>query len=367
MSAFEDLKGWLATPWGWLIIWTPVLAIFVAIALIGNTAGWAPWEPNLDRMCFYREEQRELVRTGSFFLQVANFWSNFAYLGVGLLILFRSGSFVGRGTGWAFVFLAFGSGYYHGSLTELGQFLDIAGIYMALLALLFHGIIESFDLETSGDKTRNWFWFWMVCGMFAGFSKNLVPWHKSDIVAIFLGALIGILMIYWFFAALLIGGGGSKDFSSLWGPFALALISFVCAAAFKYGDMTKLNKKYECCKVVVQEKDQEKVQEKEVLLLGSCVPKDPRYHEFCKVVVQEKDREKEVSLLVVESCVPTDLGYLVKSDDSWAFGSESILQGHALWHIFSAFGMLCIFEFFTSLRRQSGSIRPWRSWYRTPE
>jgi hypothetical protein len=358
MSAFEDLKGWLATPWGWLIIWIPVLALFVAIALIGNAADWAPWEPNLDRMCFYREEQRELVRTGSFFLQVANFWSNFAYLAVGLLILFRSGSFIGRGTGLAFVFLAFGSGYYHGTLTELGQFLDIAGIYIALLALLFHGIIESFDLETSTDRVRNWFWFLVVCGMYAGFSKGLVQWHKSEIVAIFLGALIGILMIYWFFAVLLIGGGGSKDFSTLWGPFALALISFAGAAFFKYGDMTDLDRKYQCCKVTVQGK------EVELPALESCPKNPPGYLVKYKVTVQEK----EVELSAFETCVPKDPpGYLVKPDDSWAFGSESILQGHALWHIFSAFGMLCIFEFFTSLRRQSGSIRPWRSWYRTPE
>jgi hypothetical protein len=318
----EDVKGWLAMPWGWLIIWIPVLALFVALALIGNTADFVPWEPTVERICSYREEQRELVRTGSFFLQVANFWSNFAYLAVGLLIFCRNGSFIGRGTGLAFVFLAFGSGYYHGSLTEFGQFLDIAGIYMALLALLFHGVIEFFDLETSTDSVRNWFWFLMLYGLFAGFSKSYIPWHKSDIAAGALGVLIGGLMIYWIVSALLIEGAGSRDFSNTIGPFSAALLSFAFAAFFKYGDMTHLDKQYQMC---------------DVMVLG-----------------------QKVTLQTLEMCPPTNPGYLVKSDDTWAFGKESILQGHAIWHLLSAFGMLCIFEFFTSLRNKSGSIRPWR-------
>jgi hypothetical protein len=326
MSTFsEDLKGWLATPWGWLIIWIPVLAVFIAIAVIGNAAGGDLWKPSIDRICSYREEQLELVRIGSLFLQVANFWSNFAYLAVGLIIFFRNGSFIGRGTGLAFVFLAFGSGYFHGSLTEFGQFLDIVGIYMALLALIFHGVIESFDLETSTDNVRNWFWFTMVCGMFAGFSKGEIPWHKSDIGAGILGGVIGALMIYWIFAALLIGGFSSKDFRSLVFPFLLAILCFGAAAFFKFGDKRDLERTYQKCEVKV--------------------------------------RGETVKFEALETCTEkAPPGSPANPANVWTYGSESVIQGHALWHFFSAFGMLGIFEFFTSLRRRSGSVRPWRSW-----
>lgn len=327
-TIIDDLKGWLATPWGWLLIWGPVLALFVAFAVIGNAAGGDLWTPSIDRICFYRKEQGELVRTGSLFLQVANFWSNFAYLAVGLIIYFRNGSFIGRGTGLAFVFLAFGSGYFHGSLTEFGQYLDIVGIYMALLALIFHGVIESFDLETSTDNVRNWFWFVIVCGMFAGFSKGEIPWHKSEIGAGILGGVIGALMIYWIFAALLIGGFSSKDFRSLVGPFFLAILCFGAAAFFKFGDMTDLEEKTKSCEVTVFEKT---------------------------------PMEKKIKFEALESCTEkAPPGAPVNSANVWTYGSESVLQGHALWHFFSAFGMLGIFEFFTSLRRKSGSVRPWR-------
>ena len=137
--------------------------------------------------------------------------------------------------------------------------------------------------------------------------------------------MLGGLMIYWFVAALLIEGSGSRDFSNLWGPFLLALLAFAAAGFFKYGDMTDLDKKYQTCEVTVS--------------------------------------GKKVGLSALESCTPkpNGLGYLVLNDDAAAFDKESVLQGHALWHIFSAFGMLCIFEFFTSLRNKSGSIRPWRN------
>ena len=114
----EDIQSWLAAPWGWLIIWVPCLALVIAMALILGSADVDPWDPSIDRIFGYREEQREEVTDTGFFVQFANFWSNFAYLAVGLVMFLRNRTFVGRGTGMAFVFLAVMSGYFHGSLTS---------------------------------------------------------------------------------------------------------------------------------------------------------------------------------------------------------------------------------------------------------
>src|SRR5262249_23559101 len=93
--SIEDLKGWLASPSGWLIGWVPVLTLVIVVALLGSALDVHLWLPTAQRICFYAKEQREQVNLSGFFLQFANFWSNFTYLAAGLLIFFRNGSFIG--------------------------------------------------------------------------------------------------------------------------------------------------------------------------------------------------------------------------------------------------------------------------------
>jgi len=330
--SIEDLKGWLASPWGWHIVWVPCLTVVIVVALFGSALDVHLWQPNAQRLCFYLSEQREEVNLSGFFVQFSNFWSNFAYLAAGLLIFFRNGSFIGFGTGLAFTALAVMSGYYHGSLTETGQTMDIAGIYMVLLALIFHGIVESFDLETSSDRIRNWFWFLLLFGLFMGFTKGDIPWHGSDIASAWLGGIIAILMVFGYIHHIRKYKLGGKWQREVLAPGIFAIVAFGIAALFKFGDRTDVTEIWADCNVV-----------KPALPQG-LVSTAPAQIQHC----------------VYDACMIGKGSFFVWDDNSWAFGKNSVLQGHALWHVFSAFALLLIFEYFTSLRNKSGSIRPWR-------
>ena len=328
----EDIQSWLAAPWGWLIIWAPCLAVLIAVALILGSADVHPWAPSIDRIFEYRKEQREDVTDTGLFVQLANFWSNFAYLAVGLVMFLRSGTFVGRGTGMAFVFLAVMSGFFHGTLTSTGQTLDIVGVYLALLGLMWHGFVEAFDMQTSSQSVRDWFWFLMLCGLFMGFTKGDIPWHGSDIVAGVVGLTIVVLMIVGFFnnrpktATIEEKRAADTNWTGrVIGPAFFVLFFFILAGLFKYGDFSDVKSTSKPC---IEQKN-------EAGMLLSCAPA------FDYEITGKK--------------------WFVWDDDSWAFGKNSVLQGHALWHVFSALGMLCIFEYFTSLRRKGGSVLPWRS------
>jgi hypothetical protein len=327
--SIDDLKGWLRSPWGWLIIWVPSLVVVVALALIGTAADVHIWQPDAQRVCFYRQEQTELVTTG-FFVQLANFWSNFGYLAVGLLILLRSGTTIGIGTGAAFILLALGSGYYHGSLAVTAQTFDIAGIDMVLLALILHGIVESCDLETSSARIRNAIWLVLLVGLFIGFTKGDVVWHSSTIFSILSGVVLAVIMVFGYInhTRKYNYSAGSSWHSQVLAPGLFALVTFALAAVFKYGDMTDVTEVWAKCTVLGR-------------LTGGSAP-------------------ASIDRCVFDLCQIGKGGYLVWSDGSWAFSRTSLIQGHALWHIFSAVALMLVFEYFTSFRNKTGSIRPWR-------
>jgi hypothetical protein len=141
MSVFP--VGWLSSRWGWLVVWTAIVLSLGALVLIFHLAHLHPWagiDPG--RVAWYHKEQCETVDTTGFLLQFHNFWSNAAYLAVGLLVLCCSTTGHGRFVGIAFVFLAAGSGWFHGTLSESGQTVDIMGVYVALLAVAAYGFIE---------------------------------------------------------------------------------------------------------------------------------------------------------------------------------------------------------------------------------
>ena len=109
------------------------------------------------------------------------------------------------------------------------------------------------------------------------------------------------------------------------GPAFFVLFFFILAGLFKYGDFSEVKSTPKPC---IEHKN-------EAGMLLNCTPA------FDYEITGKK--------------------WFVWDDDSWAFGKNSVIQGHALWHIFSALAMLCIFEYFTSLRRKGGSVLPWRS------
>ncbi len=120
------------------ILTVAVIAAFFIVAFLGLVLGNGlhrnPHPPE------QREDQCEPLTTdkdpNAVVLEPQNTWSNWAYLLVGVVILYRSrnllGAFVGLNLAFEFLF----SALYHGKLTDSTQFMDVAWIYVLLLSLI---------------------------------------------------------------------------------------------------------------------------------------------------------------------------------------------------------------------------------------
>jgi hypothetical protein len=83
--------------------------------------------------------------------EIQNTWSNAAYLLAGILILLCSRKSLGLALGANLCLLAVLSGFYHATLQEFTQTLDIAGVYSVLLASLCYGA-ESIMSRLGGPR-----------------------------------------------------------------------------------------------------------------------------------------------------------------------------------------------------------------------
>ncbi len=246
--------------------------------LVLHLADLRPWSDVAgERVSWYRKEHCELVDTSGFFLQFWNFWSNYGYLASGLLLLCLSNTWLGRGVGVTFVFLAFGSAGFHGTLTEFGQDVDIAGVYAALLGVVAYGLVELLGLDDDWPA-----WSIMAAlvgfGIVAGFVRTDVDLFDSDI---FVPILVGLIVIG------MVVGLVRHASTALIFPGAVGVLGAgLLALLFKFTD----------------------------------------------------GAEKAADCL---------------------YGPDSVIQGHALWHLFSGFMFLGMFEFFRSLRGRWSSVLPW--------
>ena len=133
----------LYSRWGWTAVWLGIAGLSILFWLFTVAVGWHPWaEVASARAAGYAKEQCEFVNARAFFVQTANFWSNFAYLACGLFIWLRNRTFLGVAVGVTMCLIWFGSGLFHASLTEFGQLLDVVSIYVALGALLLYAVIQ---------------------------------------------------------------------------------------------------------------------------------------------------------------------------------------------------------------------------------
>ena len=190
----DELQG----RWGWLLLTGGFFLLCLIVVLILHFAKVHPWSGvTADRIAGYHHEQCENVDASGFLLQVHNFWSNFGYLAAGLLILCLSDVGLGRAVGIVLIFLAFGSAWFHGTLTETGQTIDMAGVYAALLAMMAYGFVEMTPLEY--DSAASWLLFSgaVALGIVAGFLRVSVKFFDSDYFTPF---LVFILAVYMFIA-----------------------------------------------------------------------------------------------------------------------------------------------------------------------
>lgn len=274
--------------WLWFILWCSILFLVALVAGIAQIAHVHPWsDVSADRIATYHKEQCEAVGTSSFFLQFANFWSNFAYLAVGFLILFRNDCWPGRSIGFILVFVALTSGIFHGTLSEFGQTIDIMGVYTVLLALLSYAFIEMIPLEY--DNPVGWLIMLgsAVLGVVGAFLRTSVHFFDSDYFTVF---LVFILIVYMFAVATRY----RTSAAALIGPTLGAIFFGILAVLFKFTD-------------------------------------------------------GDSNLFANHGGIYSQCLY----------DPQSILQGHALWHVLSALMFLCVFEFFRSRLGRSSSVWPW--------
>src|SRR6267378_1857662 len=198
-----------------------------------SVASVHPWsDVSKDRVAWYHQEECEKVDTSSFYLQFLNFWSNFAYLAAGLLVVWLSTSGVGRAIGIVLIVLAVGSGWFHGTLTEFGQTFDMVGVYCALTAMIAFGFIELIPLEQDGLAAWLLFAGASILGVVAGILRAKVRFFDSDY---FTPLLVGLLVFYMVMVYLRYKE--AKD-SLLWPTVAFAG-SGLLALIFKFTDGDK--------------------------------------------------------------------------------------------------------------------------------
>ena len=217
--------------WGWLLLTVGFFLLCLIVVLILHFLKVHPWaHVTADRIAWYHHEQCENVDTSGFFLQVHNFWSNFGYLAAGLLILCLSDIALGRAVGVVLIFLAFGSAWFHGTLTETGQTVDMAGVYAALLAMSAYGFVEMTPLEY--DSIASWLIFSgaVVLGIVAGIIRLSVKFFSSDYFTPFLVFILAVYMItaIWRYP--------ERDHGPLLAPGLGALGSGLLAVLFKFSD-----------------------------------------------------------------------------------------------------------------------------------
>lgn len=188
------LATFFSKRWGWLTIWAICFVFVVLFSLVMNLANVHPWsDVSKDRVAWYHQEECEKVDQSSFFLQFLNFWSNFAYLAAGLLIVWLSTSGVGRAIGIVLIVLAVGSGWFHGTLTEFGQTFDMVGVYCVLTVMIAFGFIELIPLEQDGMAACLLFAGALILGTIAGILRTRLPLFDSDY---FTPLLVGLLVFY---------------------------------------------------------------------------------------------------------------------------------------------------------------------------
>lgn len=143
---------------GW--IWLSLSSIAVLLlVLVGGWwrwhSVWARWRPAtcMPAACFC-----EAVRAGPI-AQPANTWSSLGFVAAGLLIVgfaYRrpiDANLIGRQPGYAGVYAlaltltGVGSAFYHASLTFVGQFADVLGMYCIALFVVCYAVARLVDLR----------------------------------------------------------------------------------------------------------------------------------------------------------------------------------------------------------------------------
>lgn len=293
-----NISTFMGPRWGWLTVW--VICTFVALffVMMLTVGGVHPWSDILgSSVDGYHHEQCESVDKTSFLLQFHNFWSNFAYFAAGLLVVWLSDFMIGKAIGIVFIFLAFSSAWFHGTITATGQTFDMVGVYCALTVLIAYAFIETIPLEQDSPGAWIAFIVGLVLGVVAGILRpggllSVTPFKVFD-SDLFTPVLVLVLGFYMFLVI------WRRNFQ-FWSPILAPILGFIASG-------------------------------------------------LLALIFKFTDGDKN--------------GFLADHDGVYSkclYDPHGVIQGHALWHFFSAVMFVCFFEYIRSVNGRSRSIWPWR-------
>jgi hypothetical protein len=168
----DNLPLWVhAAAWGGcMVVFLVLLALFIRFQTVDV---WARLESARE---FLDPQYGERIYPSSIFRTRMNTWSNLAYVLVGAYMMSLASmdsdrSRITTGSqlvltpalGWlmggASIYLGFGSGFFHASLTRIGQHCDVGGMYALMIAFMATMIgiwLPSFGRRSDGSSIPSW-------------------------------------------------------------------------------------------------------------------------------------------------------------------------------------------------------------------
>jgi len=147
------------------------LTIATLLSLQPNT--WDDWKPAtcITKGCFC-----ETVREQSPIRQVANTYSSLAFVFSGVLIVAFGGKSDRLPAGYSYlmgisiVIIGVGSAFYHASLTFIGQFFDVLGMFLLAAFMLIYAIERIWTLRFTTSL-----WLYLSLNLFLGWLQFAIP------------------------------------------------------------------------------------------------------------------------------------------------------------------------------------------------
>lgn len=264
------------------IVWAALLALIVFLAILSIYDGQRVWDGWRESDGLRRPTYAEKIYPDDFFRTWANTWSNLSYISIGFycialgwndLRLWRPAhvGYLVNTPALSFLFgstccwLGVCSGFFHASLTRIGQQLDVASMYGPLVALLAVSLgLKLPRIKLRGDSDGWPTWPWLVGMTFIADAVFIYfKWSMSSRVTLSL----------------------------------LCNLVGVCALLDRFWWTRNL---------------------------------DPSWLVWAAV-----------ALAVGTACRQLDVARLFSGSDAW-------LQGHALWHLFTAASLGCMYMFYRS-------------------
>jgi hypothetical protein len=261
-------------------------------------------------------------------VEFENTWSNFAYILAGILILFSRPRLLGIAVGVNFCLLGLFSWLYHASLRIWTQAFDVSWIYALLLSLIAYAAESAWKRYRAQDRRP-------------GSNFNIQVQGLFIIIPILVGLWVGILKAQgeW--------GGESWQDSTTLTAILLGILGLL--VIFMLFDSFWLSP---------FDDDDERRAPHYRWNLGHWFQYVPvlglLFRPFRKALVrglEQKDEwlgDSDRALFAAFIVVPSGLSFVCKFRDMcgqpWC-SPHAFFQGHALWHIFGAVSLWCVYDF----------------------